>query len=156
MLTDILVDTGPLVALFDKDDHYHSHITAFTRGKGFRFHTTLAVLTELLHLVDFHVQVQLNVLRWVAGGGVVLHDIGTEELHRICELSEQYSDLPMDFADATLVVVAEKTGIRSIISIDSDFDLYRLPEKEYIHNIFRAPQRPTSHPSYQSPPKHRS
>jgi predicted nucleic acid-binding protein len=43
----------------------------------------------------------------------------------------------MDFADATLVIVAEKTGIRKIISIDSDFDIYRLPGKIKIENVFR-------------------
>ena len=42
----------------------------------------------------------------------------------------------MDFADATLVIAAEKTGIKKIISIDSDFDVYRLPGKVKIENIF--------------------
>jgi predicted nucleic acid-binding protein len=42
----------------------------------------------------------------------------------------------MDFADATLVLTAEKTGIREIISLDKDFDIYRLPGKERIHNIY--------------------
>jgi predicted nucleic acid-binding protein len=52
------------------------------------------------------------------------------------ELTEKYSDLPMDFADATLVVTAEKTGIRQIISLDKDFDIYRLPGRENIRNVF--------------------
>ena len=43
----------------------------------------------------------------------------------------------MDFADATLVIAAEKTGIRKIISIDTDFDIYRLPNKVQIENVFR-------------------
>jgi len=43
----------------------------------------------------------------------------------------------MDFADATLVITAEQTGIREIISIDSDFDIYRLPGKELIRNVFK-------------------
>jgi predicted nucleic acid-binding protein len=44
----------------------------------------------------------------------------------------------MDYADATLVIAAEKTGIRNIISLDSDFDIYRLPGKERILNIYKA------------------
>jgi predicted nucleic acid-binding protein len=52
-------------------------------------------------------------------------------------LSESGVKRRMDFADATLVVAAEKTGIRSIISIDSDFDIYRLPGKMHIQNVFR-------------------
>jgi len=43
----------------------------------------------------------------------------------------------MDFADATLVITAEKTGIREIISLDRDFDIYRLPGKEQIHNVYQ-------------------
>jgi predicted nucleic acid-binding protein len=42
----------------------------------------------------------------------------------------------MDFADATLVIAAEKTGIKKIISIDSDFDIYRLPGKVKIEDVF--------------------
>ncbi len=52
------------------------------------------------------------------------------------ELTKKYRDRPMDFADATLVIAAEKTGIRHIISIDSDFYIYRLPGKVAIKNIF--------------------
>ena len=47
---------------------------------------------------------------------------------RLIELTSEYSDLPMDFADATLVITAEKTGIREIISLDKNFDVYRLPD----------------------------
>jgi predicted nucleic acid-binding protein len=42
----------------------------------------------------------------------------------------------MDFADATLVITAEKTSIREIISLDRDFDIYRLPGKEHIRNVY--------------------
>jgi len=55
----------------------------------------------------------------------------------IIELSTKYSDIPMDFADATLVLAAEQTGIRKIISVDSDFEIYRLLGKERIENIFQ-------------------
>jgi predicted nucleic acid-binding protein len=57
---------------------------------------------------------------------------------RIVELTGKYADLPMDFADATLVVTAEKTGVREIISLDRDFDIYRLPGKELIRNVYTA------------------
>jgi predicted nucleic acid-binding protein len=56
---------------------------------------------------------------------------------RIIELTDKYSSLPMDFTDATLVIAAERTGIRQIISIDKDFDIYRLQGNEYIQNIYR-------------------
>jgi predicted nucleic acid-binding protein len=57
-------------------------------------------------------------------------------MYRVVELTGKYADIPMDFADATLVITAEKTGIREIISLDRDFDIYRLPGKEQIRNVF--------------------
>ena len=51
------------------------------------------------------------------------------------ELTNKYADFPMDFADATLVITAEKTGIKGIISLDKDFNIYRLAGKEKIHNV---------------------
>jgi predicted nucleic acid-binding protein len=68
--------------------------------------------------------------------GVIISDINQNDMPRIVELTEKYADLPMDFADATLVVTAEKTGIREIISLDRDFDIYRLPGKERIGNVY--------------------
>ena len=52
------------------------------------------------------------------------------------ELIKKYGDRPMDFADATLMIAAEETGIREIISIDADFDIYRLFGKMKLKNIF--------------------
>lgn len=58
MLNSILVDTGPLIALFDKDDKYHSSIKDFIREGKYKFITTTAVITEVTHMLDFNVNVQ--------------------------------------------------------------------------------------------------
>jgi predicted nucleic acid-binding protein len=87
-------------------------------------------------MLNFNVGAQIDFFEWVLKKGVILYNVECEGISRIIELIQKYSDLPMDFADASLVLAAEKTGIRSIISIDSDFDVYRLPGKEKIHNIF--------------------
>ncbi|MGZ8242735.1 type II toxin-antitoxin system VapC family toxin [Methylomagnum sp.] len=136
MLNAILVDTGSLTALFDKDDNYHYRIIEFIRKKKFRFVTTTAVVTEVTHLLDFSVDAQIDFFQWILNNGVQLEEVGIPDIYRIIELTRKYSDQPMDFADATLVIVAERTGIRKIISIDSDFDVYRLPGKVRIENIF--------------------
>jgi predicted nucleic acid-binding protein len=70
--------------------------------------------------------------------GLDLEEITQNDIPRIINLTKKYHDLPMDFADATLVVAAEKTGLREIISIDADFDIYRLPGKLLIRNIFKS------------------
>ena len=137
MLNSILIDTGPLIALFDKDDKYHESIISFIKGAKYKFITTTAVATEVTHMLDFSVNVQIDFLEWVMKEGVFLQEISQKDISRIIELTKKYSDRPMDFADATLVIAAEKTGIKKIISIDSDFDIYRLPGKEMIENVFK-------------------
>jgi predicted nucleic acid-binding protein len=87
-------------------------------------------------MLDFSVNAQVDFLEWVMRRGVSLEPVEQEDIARIVNLTKKYADLPMDFADATLVIAAERTGIQEIISIDSDFDVYRLPGKMMIHNIF--------------------
>jgi len=133
----ILIDTGPLIALFDKDDKYHDDIKDFIKKNRFKFVSTTAVVTEVTHMLDFNINAQIGFLEWIIREGLVLHEISLKEIIRVIELCKKYQDRPMDFADATLVVAAEQTGLREIISIDSDFDVYRIFKKERIENIFR-------------------
>jgi predicted nucleic acid-binding protein len=138
---NILVDTGPLVALFDKDDAYHQTVTRFIRTTNYAFISTTAVLTEVLHLLDFNIAVQLDFLEWVMRGGIMLYDVVQSDIPKITALTRQYSDRPMDFADATLLIAAEATGIRKIISLDSDFDIYRLTGNSMLDNVLRSNNR---------------
>ena len=137
MRNAVLVDAGPLIALFDRDDAYHQKIVDFIKDKAFKFVTTSAVITEVSHMLDFDLRAQLAFFEWVMREGVILHTIAQDDMARIVELTQKYSDRPMDFADATLVIAAEKRGIRQILSIDSDFDIYRLPGKVMIENLFK-------------------
>jgi predicted nucleic acid-binding protein len=136
MLNTILIDAGPLIALFDKDDNYHKKIIEFIENKNFKFITTSAVITEVSYMLNFNIEVQIAFFEWIMKEGVLLQEIEQKDFSRIVELTKKYKDRPMDFADATLVVAAEKTGIKQIISIDSDFDIYRLPKKVRIENVF--------------------
>jgi predicted nucleic acid-binding protein len=63
-------------------------------------------------------------------------DLNKENLKRIIELSKQFSDVPMDFADASLLVASEIKGIKKIATIDSDFYIYRDIRKKYLENVF--------------------
>ena len=87
-------------------------------------------------MLDFNINAQIDFFEWIMKEGVILQEISQKDISRIIELTKEYSDRPMDFADATLVIAAEKTGIKKIISIDSDFDIYRLPGKVKIENVF--------------------
>jgi predicted nucleic acid-binding protein len=136
VLNTILVDAGPLIALFDRDDNYHNRIKSFLKGKDFRFVTTTAVLTEVSYMLNFNIRAQIDFFEWVLCRGLLLEEIRQEDIPRIIGWTKKYRDVPMDFADATLMVAAEKRSIFSIISLDSDFGIYRLPGKVMLENIF--------------------
>ena len=137
MLDRILIDAGPLIALFDVDDTYHNRVRDFLYEHSYRFISTLAVLTEVSYMLNFSVLAQQNFYEWVLYKGLIIIDINQNDIPRIMELTGKYADLPMDFADATLVITAEKTGIKNIISLDKGFDVYRLPGKEHIRNVYK-------------------
>ena len=132
----ILIDSGPLIALFDADDNHHQKIRDFMKKHHYCFISTLAVLTEVSHILNFSTKAQRDLYEWVIHHGVIISDINQNDIPRIIALTDKYADIPMDFADATLVVTAEKTGIREIVSLDSDFDIYRLPGREQIKNVY--------------------
>lgn len=138
MRNTVLIDAGPIIALFDKDDQYHAAVLRFIQADQYQFITTLAVLTEVSHMLDFSVDAQISFMQWVANKGVIIHPFEQSDIHAVIALSSKYRDIPMDFSDATLVIAAEQTGIRKIISLDSDFDIYRLPGKVKIQNVFRC------------------
>ncbi|SDC82055.1 MULTISPECIES: type II toxin-antitoxin system VapC family toxin [unclassified Candidatus Frackibacter] len=131
-----LIDAGPLIALFDKDDKYHQPIREFLRTYEGRLYTSWPVITEVLHMLDFNVQVQIDFLKWIERDALSVIQIAKENISRIIQLSNKYSDVPMDFADATLIILSELEGIKEIISIDTDFYIYRNIRNEYVKNIF--------------------
>jgi len=138
LINSILIDAGPLIALFDSSDKHHRKVRSFLKKNPFRYVSTIAVFTEVSHMLDFNTAVQRDFYEWVMYKGVIISDINQNDLLRLIELTDKYSEMPMDFADATLVITAEKTGIRQIISIDKDFDIYRLGGKDQIKNIYKA------------------
>ena len=138
MINSILIDAGPLIALFDSSERHHHPIKTFLKEHPYRYVSTIAVFTEVSHMLDFSARAQRDFYEWVMYKGVFISDINQNDMPRLVELTTKYADLPMDFADATLVITAEKTGIREIISLDKDFDIYRIAGKEKIHNVYEA------------------
>ncbi len=131
-----LVDAGPLIALFDKSDRYHQQAVSFLKKNQATLVSTWPVITEATHMLDFSTKTQINLLTWINRGGLQIFDLEFYHLIRIIELSEKFNDVPMDFADATLIVASEAKGISKIASIDSDFYIYRDIRNKYLKNIF--------------------
>ena len=126
----ILIDSGPLIALFDRSDNYHLASVEFIKNNKSQLVTTIASITETLHLLDFSRDAQTDFLGWINAGAVSIENITVEDFARIKELTIKYSDLPMDFADACLVLLGEKLNISRIATIDRDFDIYRLKDQK--------------------------
>ena len=134
-MKNTLVDAGPLIALFNKNDHYHNKIMLFLKDYKGILTSTWPVLTEVSHMLDFSTQSQIDFLTWVNLGGIYIEDLDREDITRIIELTKKYSDIPMDLADASLIVTAEKENIKEIITIDSDYYIYRTIDKEMLKNV---------------------
>ena len=122
----ILLDSGPLIALFDASDKYHSDSVNFIKTNKFPLVTTIASITETLHLLDFNRNAQIDFIEWVHRGAVEIQNIENNDFGRLKELTEKYRDLPMDFADSCLVYLAEKLNLNTIATIDRDFSIYRI------------------------------
>jgi len=131
----ILIDSGPLIALFDSSDKYHQDAVSFIKANKYSLVTTIASITEVLHLLDFNRNAQIDFLEWVHRGAVEVHNIENSDFKRLKQLTEKYRDLPMDFADSCLVYLAEKLNLNTIATIDRDFSIYRIQGRRKFKTI---------------------
>lgn len=124
----ILADTGAFVALFDPDDHWHACAAEALAAlpPGARLVTSLAIVTEVTHLLDFDLRNQWAFLDWLTAGGALVRQIPSDGIAACRTRMEKYRDRPVDFADATLLWLAEQEKITQILSIDADFERYRI------------------------------
>ena len=134
----VVVDSGPLLALFDRDDAYHARVKDVLRKNvGIVLCTTWPVLTETAALLASRVgkDTEIEFLEWVVAGGVTVQQLGYPELGAMVALIRKYRDLPFDFADASVAELAASMGINQILSVDSDFDVYRTAGGKPLRNV---------------------
>ena len=123
----ILVDAGPLIALVDADDRHHGTCTRSFAEVREALGTVWPVLTEALYQVGDVRGGPAAIWKLIERGAIRLLPLDEEDVPRIRELMEKYADLPMDLADAALVRVAERDGLRTVFTVDRrDFNVYRL------------------------------
>ncbi|MGI8894688.1 MAG: type II toxin-antitoxin system VapC family toxin [Casimicrobiaceae bacterium] len=121
-----LVDAGPLIALVDRSDRHHSKVKRFLDDYRGQLLSTWPVLAEACQFMPERAQVRF--LRWAAAGGLNVVELPESALLVIADWKGKYRNLPMDLADASLLWVAEQTGICDILTIDlRDLAAYRLP-----------------------------
>lgn len=126
-----LIDTGAILALLDRDDEWHEPCVEAYNNQRLPWLTTEAVLTEVLHLVLRNLHNDRGVWRLLRSGAIQMSPIANEELPQIEALMSAYADRPMDFADATLVHLAARERLTTILTVDhADFETYRLPGRK--------------------------
>jgi uncharacterized protein len=123
----ILVDAGPLVALVDADDRHHGACAKALAAIEEPLATVWPALTEAMYLLRDVPRGQDAIWEMTERGAVEILPLGPGDVSRMRALMRKYADRPMDAADAALVAVAEREGIRTVFTIDrTDFSIYRL------------------------------
>jgi len=122
-----LIDTGAIVAILDRDDAWHRRcVEAFTTLR-LPLVTSTAVLAEVFHLVGDDRRAVAAAWRFVRSGALAVLELDDGELGALESLMAKYHDRPMDLADATLVHLAQREGLSTILTVDNDdFETYRL------------------------------
>ena len=126
-----ILDTGPWVALIDRSESRHAECVQWLKNFSGRLYSTEAVLTEVLYLLNFSIIAQCAALDFILESVVEIVPANTKSLKKTKSLMKKYADLPMDFADATIVCLATDAGIQNIVTFDKkDFAIYKLSKKK--------------------------
>jgi predicted nucleic acid-binding protein len=126
-----VLDTGPWVALIDRSEARHAECVQWLKNFSGSLYSTEAVLTEVLYLLNFSITAQCAALDFVLKSVIAIVPSSTESLKKIKRLMKKYADLPMDFADASIVCLASETGMQNVVTFDiKDFTIYKLPKKK--------------------------
>lgn len=127
-----LTDAGALKALIDRGESKHKDCLELLPALSAPLVTTWPCVTEAMHLLYYaggwHYQQAL--WRLIGTRALLLHSASAEEVGRMQQLMDKYWDVPMDLADASLVAAAETRQLQRIFTLDSDFRVYRIHNKQ--------------------------
>ena len=136
-LRRVLVDTGPLVAWLDAANAHHAQVRTFLADFAGELVSTGPVLTEVCHLLPEH-RVS-TFLRWVGSGGLTVVDVPSSATLGLADRMDKYADLPMDLADASLIWLAESSGVLDVLTLDRrDFGVYRTERGKTLRSVLDA------------------
>lgn len=139
MRRQVLLDTGPLVAFFSRRDEFHSWATAAWATIEPPLLTCEAVLVEACFLLQTLYPGQAAVISLVNTGVLQISFRLDEEAALISEMLTRYQSVPMSLADACLVRMAEQYSSSSLLTLDSDFRIYRKNKNQLIPVIMPMP-----------------
>lgn len=137
----VLVDSGPLIALFNAADRWHAPVLDWLRGNPrATLLSTWPVATEVCALLARRLSndCALDFLRWVQRGALALEPAVDGSVTEVLRISERFADLPFDLADASIAEAAARLKLRHVLSIDADFDIYRDRAGKPLVNLLRS------------------
>jgi predicted nucleic acid-binding protein len=137
----VLVDSGPLIALFNAADRWHAPVLAWLRDNPrATLMSTWPVATEVCALLGRRIanDCALDFLRWVQRGALVLQPAAEGSVTEVLRISERFADLPFDLADASIAEAAARLKIHHLLSLDADFDVYRDRSGRPLVNLLRG------------------
>jgi uncharacterized protein len=134
MAVEGLIDTGAILAILDRADPWHESCAGAIRRMRLPLMTSSAVLTEMFHFV-FRKRIAMEAAwAFLKSGAIVLSSITDAELPHLHALMSRYADRPMDFANATLVHLARRESLTTILTVDrADFETYRIDGRRGFH-----------------------
>jgi uncharacterized protein len=120
-----IVDTGPLVALLDRAERHHAWVAQRTEELEAPLLVCEPVLTEAMYLLRRYSRAQTALLTLVENGALNISFSVDENVEALRNLLQKYRDTPMSFADACVVRMAEIHERHDVLTLDSDFSVYR-------------------------------
>ena len=126
----VLLDTGPLVAIFDSGDDRHEACLEAANSLPSPLLSCWPVITETLWLLRYDSGAQQKLLRSIGTNFLHLLSLEGSEAGVIAEVMARYEDIRPQFADACLVYLAHREDIETIFTLDyRDFSIYRTARK---------------------------
>ena len=124
-MANVIVDTGFLVALGRKSDPLHAAASAFFPRETGPLITVSPVIVETCYFLDAEAKIQL--LDLAQSPRLRTLELPVDAYSEVGAAIRKYADRDIDFADAALIWLANRTGIRRILTVDTgDFGVYRL------------------------------
>ena len=140
-----LLDTGPVVAYLDVADPTHSQVAAVLAPFRGQLVTTSAVITEAMHFLADVPSGPRRLADLVATNAIAIYDLAQPaDLRSAVALMEKYADTPMDFADATLLLLADALAVVEVVTLDRrGFSTYRTSDGRRLRLVLEeTPRRP--------------
>ena len=116
----IIADTGPLYALIDRNDSWHTRVLAWWTAHGDHVVIPVSVLPEVSYLLQHRIgpTAEHAFIRAVADGEFTTEPLEPEDIARAANLMQEYADLPLGFVDATVIATAERLGVSELLTTD--------------------------------------